>query len=378
MHISLSTLLSPGFNGQSMFHPKLAKLPDGRLLMTVQTISGSDSYGPLLQSFSTDNGHRWSKPSLIPSLGWNESREGGIVEGVCDVVPNVDAATGTVLAIGHSVFYRGGKFLDTLGAFNGGKKTPELRRLGVYSVMEKDGSWAPRHSFAFQEFDKYECIMCGCSQKIIRCDSEWLIPFYGRVYGEERFHVLVCKLRFDGENFTFLEQSAPLKLDFGRGLLEPSLFEHEGTIWLTMRAEDGHAYYSTSADGIHFAPIAPWCFTNGQKFETSTTQQHFACMNGKLYLIYTRNAGYNEKVLCFRAPLFMAEIDLKKAAIMAETEMVALPADGDFNDPEGVGISGNFFPCSIAQDELLISDAFIRPYAGYVGLTQISRIKAGY
>lgn len=376
MHISLSTLLSPGFNGQSMFHPKLARLPDGRLLMTVQTISGSDSYGPLLQSFSLDNGHQWSKPSLIPSLGLSAPREDGIVEGVCDVVPNVDEATGAALAIGHNVFYRDGKFFNTQGLINGGKKFPELRRLGVYSIMGKDGNWTQRRSLSFPEFDKYDCITCGCSQKIIRHNSEWLIPFYGRQFGENGFQVLVCRLKFDGESFTLLEHSTPIKSNIGRGILEPSLFEHKGIIWLTMRAEDGHAYFSTSADGVNFNPIAPWCFTDGRQFEISTTQQHFACLNDKLYLIYNRNAGYNAKVFRFRAPLFMAEIDLEKKAIKAETEVVALPADGDFNDPEGVGVSGNFFPCSLASNELLISDAFIRQNGGYVGLTQISRIKA--
>ena len=376
MRISLATLLSPGFLGQSLFHPKLAKLPNGRLLMTVQTISGSDSYGPLLQSFSQDGGFQWSAPVPIPTLGWSEPRTGGIVEGVCDVVPDVDPATGLALAVGHTVFYRNDRFFDTLGFFNGGEKHPEFRRLGVYSIMDDNGQWTPRRLFDFPEFNDYECITCGSSQKIIHPDSTWLIPFNGRLAGEEYFHVLICKLDFNGEKFTLAEHGSPLRLENGRGLLEPSLFEHEGKIWLTMRAEDGHAYFSTSTDGIHFPSITPWTFADGSPLETSTTQQHFARLGERLYLIYTRNAGYNEKVFRFRAPLFMAEIDTEKGALKAETEVVALPADGDFTDPEGVGVSGNFLPCSLSADELLISDAFIRPYRGYVGLTQIARIKA--
>ena len=376
MRISLTTLLSPGFVGQSMFHPKVTSLPDGRLWMTVQTISGSDSYGPVLESFSMDNGFQWSAPLPVPALGWSAPNAEGIVEGVCDVVPDVDTVTGCAVAVGHNVFYRDGRFLDTLGVFKGGRLRPDLRRLGVYCVRAPGASWGKRRMFDFPELDAYECITCGSAQKIIRADSVWLIPFSGRLTGEKYFHVKIGKFKFDGECFILQDFSRPLGLNCGRGLLEPSLFAFGNRIWLTMRAEDGRAYFSTSPDGMDFSPIKPWRFTDGVEMETGTTQQHFAALNKRLYLIYTRNAGFNARVVRYRAPLFMAEIDPVQEALKPETEIVVLPADGDFNDPDGVGISGNFLPCPVAPNELLISDAFIRPYRGYCGLTQIARIQA--
>ncbi len=42
----------------------------------------------------------------VPALG-RVKRDDGWDEGVCDVVPEFHAPTGTVLALGHSVCYRG-------------------------------------------------------------------------------------------------------------------------------------------------------------------------------------------------------------------------------------------------------------------------------
>lgn len=66
---------------KTYFHPRATKLgEDGRLMMTLQEITGSDYFLPVGQSFSDDYGISWSDPSLIPGFGWKEVVN-GISEG---------------------------------------------------------------------------------------------------------------------------------------------------------------------------------------------------------------------------------------------------------------------------------------------------------
>lgn len=88
LNISLETLLSPAFLRESWFHPKITRMADGRLLMLLQMIHGSDSYGPVMQCFSSNGGHDWSDPEAVVPLGWGSASEAGVVEGVCDTVPD--------------------------------------------------------------------------------------------------------------------------------------------------------------------------------------------------------------------------------------------------------------------------------------------------
>ena len=75
-------------------------------LMALQTISGSDYFGPLHWMSSADLGATWSDPQPISALG-RVPRTDGSEEGVCDVVPEWHPQTRTVLALGHNVFYSG-------------------------------------------------------------------------------------------------------------------------------------------------------------------------------------------------------------------------------------------------------------------------------
>jgi len=376
LNISLETLLSPAFLRESWFHPKITRMADGRLLMLLQMIHGSDSYGPVMQCFSSNGGHDWSDPEAVISLGWGSASEAGVVEGVCDTVPDQDRATGLTVAVGHNVFYRDGRFLDTCGFWNHSEQNQALKRRGLYSILQADGTWAAKQYFHCEPFSNAESFVCGCSQKVIRPGGEWLIPFYFRRKPEDvYFSVCVFSMHFDGKSFAAIEHGNILEHPHGRGLLEPSLCEYENKVWITVRAEDGYGYHSISEDGANFTSLKPWSFDDGTVLITSSTQQHFARLDGRLWLLYTRNAGYNAAVPRFRAPLFIVEIDTAKEVLIRASEHIALPADGDFQYPESVGFSGNFMPFSLSDKELLVSDSFIRPQRQYQGLTQIARIR---
>ena len=375
LEIQTSEVNDPGFTSCTMFHPKAAFLPDSRLLMTVQEIHGSDSYGPVLESISADAGRSWSPPEPVPQLGYRSVGE-GVVEGVCDVVPDFDPASGCTAALGHNVYYREGRFYDTLGSWDRSKSNPALRRRSVYCVRNPDGVWGERCVFDPPGLEDCISCCCGCGQKVVLGNGEWFFAFYYmRSIEEHTCRVRVFHAKFDGNEFLLLESGNELEHLHGRGLLEPSLIRFNGRFHLTLRAEDGAGWHCDSEDGLHYTPIRPWRWENGTLLETSTTQQHWLILNDKLFLCYTRNAGYNAGVFRFRAPLFIAQVDPDRGCLLRATEQVVFSGGGDWNAPETVLLSGNFMPLSLNPAEALILDGECRPQRHYSGSTMIARIR---
>ena len=110
-------------DGVTWFHPRPCMVPaDGGplALMTLQSIGGSDVFGPVHWSASADLGRTWSEPVPIAGLG-RRDLEGDRQVGVCDVVPEYHPTTRSVLAVGHNVYYEGGTLARPQG--------PSLARL---------------------------------------------------------------------------------------------------------------------------------------------------------------------------------------------------------------------------------------------------------
>ena len=120
-------------SGMTWFHPRGCMVPtaSGPLgLLTCQDVSGSDYFGQVHASVSSDMGAHWSEPEPLAGLGRVELDD-GLQEGVCDVVPEYHAPTDTVLAMGHNVYYREGRLTR-----------PTTQRYPVYVVRRGDGSWS--------------------------------------------------------------------------------------------------------------------------------------------------------------------------------------------------------------------------------------------
>jgi hypothetical protein len=93
-------------SGPTWFPPRACLTPGATgpvVLMTLQTIAGSDYFGPVHWMTSPDLGKTWTTPEPVPALG-REKLPGGVEEGVCDVVPEWHPQTKTVLALSHNVF----------------------------------------------------------------------------------------------------------------------------------------------------------------------------------------------------------------------------------------------------------------------------------
>jgi hypothetical protein len=89
------------------FHPRACLIPSEEekrktVFMTLQEVNGSDFFRQVHTMTSADLGRTWTEPQPIPDFGWHE-KGGGLIEGVCDVVPQWHSWTKTILAMGHNV-----------------------------------------------------------------------------------------------------------------------------------------------------------------------------------------------------------------------------------------------------------------------------------
>jgi hypothetical protein len=315
-------------------------------LMTLQPIQGSDYFGPVHAMTSADGGATWSEPELVAPLGRVPVPDHpGLEAGVCDVVPEHHAPTGTVLALGHVVFYRGPRF----------SRTDQLARYPVYAVRRPDGSWSERRILAWEDPRGSEIYSNNCGQRITRPDGGIVMAFTYGAGGKPRA-VSGVHAEFDGEILRVREVGPPLENARGRGLLEPSVTWFQGRYFLTIRAEDGRGYVSSSEDGLRYAPQVPWCWDDGEPLAMSTTQQHWLPHGDGLHLVYTRRDVSNPGVVRWRSPLWMARVNAETLRLSRESERVVFPLVGDgVGAPDEVPLMGNFHVTSASPDESWIT-----------------------
>ena len=336
----------PWAENVAWFHPKACAVPTPQphVLMTLQTISGSDVFGPVHWTQSSDGGVTWADPEPIAGLGWVDAAD-GLQRGVCDVVPEYHAPTRTVLAMGHEVFYRDRKLAR-----------PQPRRLPVYLVRDEQGRWSEPHIFEWDHPRGSAMYTSNCSQRWTLPGGDVLVPMCFHPTSTVARAATTARCSFDGRTLTIRKVGNFLENNIGRGLLEPSLTQLDGRFYLTLRAEDDRGYVSASNDGLDWSPIQPWMWHDGEPLIMSTTQQHWLTHSGALYLAYTRRTETNAKVARFRAPLYVAEVDRSTMRLIRETERVLLPMIGNSaDDPDGVMRMGNFHPVTVSPTETWVT-----------------------
>jgi hypothetical protein len=339
--------------------------PEGPLaLMTLQSISGSDVFGPVHWTSSADLGRTWAEPKPIPGMGRRDLGDGWDV-GVCDVVPEYHRPTRTVLAVGHNVYYRKGVLAR-----------PQRRRWPVYSVRSSDGRWSEPAPLRWEDPRASAIFTCGCSQRVVLDDGDVLVPLsFGTEERPDR-SVTTARCSFDGRTLTIGRVGSVLENASGRGLLEPSLARLDGRFYLTIRAEDGRGYVSASNDGLNWDPPRPWCWDDGEPLAMSTTQQHWLPHSDGLFLVYTRKSEANARVMRWRSPLYLAEVDRKTLRLVRASERVVLPLVGDgIRDPDHVARMGNFHTVAATPEESWVTVGETLPANDWRGDTLLARIR---
>lgn len=354
--------------GTTWFLPRLCVLPSpngAQKFMTLQWIKGSDYYGPVQWQEVRGGGidwQSWGAMQPVPGFG-RRPYEGNIEEAVSDVLPEYHAPTRSVIALGQIVYYRNGKYFPE-----------QPLRYPVYVVRDAKGNWAARQKLEWNDPRANAIYSTGGAQWLVLKNGDVLIPVSFRSTERADFSASTLLCSFDGRQLKIKQVGTELRNTVKRGLLEPSLAYFRGQYFLTIRAEDGFGYVSTSKDGLHWSEPLAWKFDGGEALAMSTTQQHWITHSDGLFLVYTRKTAENEKVVRWRSPLFIARVDEKTQRLIRATERVAIPLVGDpVNRPNEVPHLGNFHTANINAKESWITVGEVIP-ANFGGDLLLARV----
>jgi len=365
--IERSVLWDGRAGGTTWFHPRACMIATDAgpvAFMTLQSITGSDVFGHVHWSVSTDLGRSWTPPEKIAALGRRPARN-GLAEGVCDVVPEYHARTNTVLAIGHNVYY------DKTGRL----ARPQLERYPVYVVRSSDGTFSQAARLQWDDPRGTAIYTCGCAQRVTLPDGRILVPLSFAPGGQTARSVGSVLCAYDGRTLTVERCGNELSNGLKRGLLEPTLAAFQGKVYMTIRAEDDRGYVTSSTDGLNWQAQRPWCWDDGEPLTMSTTQQRWLPHSDALYLVYTRKAEQNVNVFRWRAPLFLARVDTDTLCLIRSTERVVLPLIGDgLDNARHVARMGNFHTVAATPRESWVTVGECLPDDGWRGNTLLARI----
>ncbi|MCF6175738.1 MAG: glycoside hydrolase [Victivallaceae bacterium] len=372
-----------GSDEPHFFHPAVCSTGN-QLLMTMQSFNGAgDTYGPIEYAISNDNGKSWSETAMIAPLASREIGD-GITEGIADVRPFYHQTTDTVIAIGCNTYYGAVKQIIEDRDFN----PAEHRQAPIYAIRYADGSWSERKILNHPFFTECYNWRVASAQLAILPNGEMIIPIYcapTQAKGADSVITLHCS--FDGENITV--EKLGKRVDSGdctSYFVEPSVVYFANKFILTLRTGEERAYMAISDDGLNWNKVSSWHWDDGEPLLTTNTQQHWLQLKDKLYLVYTRSADDNQDVMRWRAPLFMAEVDVDRLVLKRDTEQIALPLVRKNNIAY---VMGNFHVSTINSNLAIISDAplwfrvekgavpeedYIAEYDSFVSLAKINTI----
>ena len=260
-----------------------------------------------------------------------------------------------MLAIGAKILY------TATGDYASLEKQPRSYETSYATYDPQANDWTTWRELEMPDTDgKFRRVGSGCSQWLVQADGTLLVPvsFQPAPGGDYQSTVLHCT--FDGREMKYLEHGDELAIVGGRGFAEPSLACFQGSYYLTLR-NDARGYVTKSNDGLHFAPVRPWTFDDGQDLGSYNTQAHWLAHGDGLFLTYTRRGANNDHIPRNRAPLFIAQVDSEKLQVIRATEKILLPERGV--------MLGNFGAAAITPNESWVTDAefisrLVDPLAG--------------
>ncbi|MCC7476375.1 MAG: exo-alpha-sialidase [Pirellulales bacterium] len=317
------------FDGkQSYAHPMAGIVPGAgrgslpRIVMTLMTIelSGNDVFKAMYGLSTDDLGKTWSAVRKVPQLSFRMEEISGQRRPVAcgGFGPTWHKASKTLLGTGHTVAY-----------------TPEWKvvnprpRSSAYAYYNPESnSWNPWQLLSMPEGPKFHNAGAGCTQRYDLPDGTILLPVYFKTQNRGAGTTIV-RCSFDGQELKYREHGQELDTPdtSTRGLGEPSLTKFGDLFFLTLR-NDKRGYVTRGKDGLHFEPIRPWTFENGQELGSYNTQQHWVTHSEGLFLVYTRRGLNNDHVFRHRAPLVIARVDPERLCVLRSTERELAPNRG--------------------------------------------------
>lgn len=335
--------ISSGFDKETCWvHPRAGTIPGETptVVLTMQKLllSGSDIFYALNEMRTDDGGKTWSGPTEHENLGRIPYDDGGTAV-ICDFTPKWHAATGKLLGTGHTAMYnKDNKLIHTNRA-----------RTTAYSVYNAEArTWSTWKNMEMPDESYFFNNGAGCTQRVDLPNGDILLPIYFKGKDTKQYSATVVRARFDGDTLSYVEHGSMHTVPVERGFPEPSLAEHKGRFFLTLR-NDVKGYVTSGSDGLHFDEAKPWTFDDGEELGSYNTQQHWVTHPDGLFLVYTRRGANNDHVFRHRAPLFMAQVNPDTLQVIRSTERILVKERG--------ARLGNFAVTKFSDNETWVSVA---------------------
>jgi hypothetical protein len=234
----------------------------------------------------------------------------------------------------------------------------------VYSFYDPaSGKWSSRGTIESCDCGENGDLRIACAQMAEMPDGKVVLPAYfatsdlidyaGVKWPRQAVKTLIAEV--EGDRLKVVAWSNSLSIAVERGFVEPSVKFFNGKWYMTIRAEDGKAYISTSDDALNWSEAVPWrWFSTREPIVTDSTQQHFVTLNGQLYLCYTRKSSCNALVPRFRAPLYIAMVNTEDLTVMRASEQIVFPLEMRENTPN---MQGNFHCLDCSDGSAAVIDA---------------------
>lgn len=355
MNISSYRILSEGAGDKAYFMPSVAVLEDHSRLYCGQVSLDSDYYGaPLYCHLPPETGHTLSF-TPIPGMESRPLSATGLFTGNADIRVHRIPARDAAMVIATTVNYTSDSYVGW------SKEKHELPPCNpsVYAIFDESRTWLPVQILPLPGiFRDYRC----SGQLAFLPGNRFIAPFYFQnericnFYGSPSpaYSVITALYEIVGNQAVFIDKGNVLDYEQGRGFLEPTVLEMDGRFFMTLRAEDGHAYCSTSEDGLAWSSPMPWHWDDGSELEMSTTQQRWARIGNKAILLYTRKSAETKNAFRFRTMLYASEANPLTGTLLKSTEKVLFP----IQEMNGVqGLYGNFHCAQFTNNHAIVTDA---------------------
>ncbi len=354
-----------GFDGETCWvHARAGAIPpqvtgndsaSPLVVMTMQKLllTGSDVFYEINSTITDDLAMSWSPPapqavfsrqlvaldSDLPTgaQGAKHLLMPGDETTVCDFTPQWHTATGRLLGIGQTVWYRDNHVMSA---------RPRGIAYAVFDAVAK--RWNAWDIVELPNDEKFQNAGAGSVQRVDLAGGDVLVPIYFKVPRQTQYQVTVCRCRFDGHRLFFVEHGNEMTVPVKRGLYEPSLAKFGNRFFLTLRNDD-YGYVCSSDDGLRFDTPRKWLFDDGEDLGNYNTQQHWVTHRDGLFLVYTRRGANNDHVFRHRAPLLIARVDPLTLRVIRSSERVLVPERG--------ARLGNFGVVNVSETETWVTAA---------------------
>ncbi len=308
--------------------------PCGDMLVTMQPLKLSgvdDFYG--IEYFNVDL-QTFTRTQIKKSKNLTRKPFLSGTIAVSDCTPFYHKKSGRVLILGHSVVYDEENRLKHLRP-----------RHTVYSTFDYVSGDFNDFSILDNLSDDFYFCGNGSGQSLEDDDGTILIPvsFISKADLSLGKHVLssaVMRCEYNNGVLRVLDVGKSLSLPLKRGLGEPSIIRHGDEYFMCLRAdEDG--FLAKSKDGLNYSTPINLTYDDGSSVGNYCTQQHFLSLGDNLFIVYTRRNKTIPNVFRHRAPLYIAQVDVKSLTVKKQTERIVVPNRG--------ARCGNFGCCSSAD-----------------------------